>query len=388
MALGEQPNTMCLLQEGQKEHLFDLTLSVCRECGLVFIAKPGQREDFYDYVQMPTSKFPAEHIDEEIEEMARLYLDSSSDLILEIASNDGYFLNVLKERGFTNLHGIEPAAEPARQAVESGLTIRNVYFSREEAESFVEEYGRPKLIIARHVLEHIEDLDSFTEGLAVLMDEDSTLFLEVPDFGSVNERGDFSSIWEQHVNYFDVESLGYLLSRFGIKLDTWRTVPFSGGSLITTSRLDHGVCLDKTSNPQRHTARVELAGRMKTRIREVHALLGGLKAQGKRIAGFGAGARCSGFLNFADVAQYIDYIIDEDTRKHGLLMPKSRLGIFSPDQLEKDPVDYCIILPFNSKLMEAKVMRKYQAFVDGGGKFIETWKEEEGGSLTTARVLP
>ncbi len=81
MDLGDQPNTMHLLKAGQKDHLLDLKLSVCQDCGFVFIANPGTREDFYDYVQLPTSMFPAEHIGEEIDEIVNEYLDDTSDMV-------------------------------------------------------------------------------------------------------------------------------------------------------------------------------------------------------------------------------------------------------------------------------------------------------------------
>ena len=386
MALGDQPNTMHLLKEGQESHLLDLTLSVCKDCGFVFIDTPGEREDFYDYVQLPTSMFPAEHIGEEIEEITSQYLDSPSDMILEIACNDGYFLNALREAGYGNSLGIEPSVPASEAAAKLGFNVKTTYFSKEEAETFVREHGQPKLVISRHVLEHIDDLESFTEGLSILMGEDTTLFLEVPDFKPVEERADFSSIWEQHVNYFDVDTLRLLFARFGMEIVNHRTVPFSGGSLITTSRKSATVQSGGAVAPDKIKARLESSKRMQAHMAQARNLLKGLKDAGKRIAGFGAGARCSGFLNFADVYQYLDYIVDEDPRKFGLYMPKSHLEICPTSRLKEDPVDYCIILPFNSKLNEAKVMEKNRDFVEAGGTFIETWVKQEDGSISPIKI--
>lgn len=387
MDLGDQPNTMHLLKAGQKDHLLDLKLSVCQDCGFVFIANPGTREDFYDYVQLPTSMFPAEHIGEEIDEIVNEYLDDTSDMVLEIACNDGYFLNALREAGYSNLYGIEPSKPAAKEARELGFDVRNEYFCKEEAELFVKEHGQPKLVVSRHVLEHVEDLDSFVEGLSILMGAETTLFLEVPDFQPVNERADFSSIWEQHVNYFDVESLRLLFARFGIELIKNRTVPFTGGSLITVSRRCDSVAPDTARNDARIQGRRGLSERMQANMDKACEILKDLKAQGKRIAGFGCGARCSGYINFADVAQYLDYIVDDDPRKYELQMPKSRLGIYPASHLMEDPVDYCIVLPFNSKINEAKVMENNRAFVDAGGRFIGTWVEQEDGTVAPIQIL-
>ena len=381
LALGDQPNTMHLLKAGQKEGLLDLTMHLCLNCGFVFIGQPGEREAFYDFVQLPTSMFPAEHIGEEIEEITARHLESPSDMILEIACNDGHFLNALREAGYANSFGIEPSVPASQAATELGFNVRNAYFSREEAEAFVNDHGQPKVIISRHVLEHVEDLDSFTEGLALLMAEDTTLFLEVPDFKPVEERADFSSIWEQHVNYFDVDSLRLLFARFGIEILEHRTVPFTGGSLITTSKRSGSVEPDKTVDADRIARRVQLSRRMQDHMAAVRNTLKALTDQGKRIAGFGAGARCSGFINFADAYSHLDYIVDEDPRKIGLFMPKSGLEICPTSRLYDDPVDYCIVLPFNSKINEAKVMEKNRAFVDNGGRFIGTWVEQEDGAV-------
>lgn len=386
MALGDQPNTMHLLKKGQESRLLDLTLSVCKDCGFVFIDSPGEREDFYDYVQLPTSMFPAEHIGEEIEEITSRHLDSPSDMILEIACNDGYFLNALREAGFANSLGIEPSVPASQAATKLGFNVKTTYFSKEEAENFVKEHGQPKLVISRHVLEHIDDLDSFTEGLSILMGEDTTLFLEVPDFKPVEERADFSSIWEQHVNYFDIETLRILFARFGIEVFDHRTVPFSGGSLITSSRKSEKVKAGKKVSADKIEARLAASERMQAHMSKAKTLLKRLKDQGKRIAGFGAGARCSGFINFADLYRYLDYIVDEDPRKFGLYMPKSHLEICPTSRLKDDPVDYCIILPFNSKINEAKVMEKNRDFVEAGGTFIETWVKKEDGSISPIEI--
>ena len=90
----------------------------------------------------------------------------------------------------------------------------------------------PKIIICRHVIEHVADVNSFLENILSLMDKDSVLVLELPSFELTAEKGDFSTIWEQHISYFTLQQMRILLQRHNLSILSHKYLEHGGGSLI------------------------------------------------------------------------------------------------------------------------------------------------------------
>lgn len=58
------------------------------------------------------------------------------------------------------------------------------------------------LIIARHILEHVRDIDAFLAGIRQSLKPGAFCFIEVPDSTRLFTRGDISQLWEEHTAYF------------------------------------------------------------------------------------------------------------------------------------------------------------------------------------------
>jgi len=228
MAFGPQPNSVRLLTSPEEEAgTHPLTLAHCPACGFIFIADPMPAEEFYGEVQQVTSLFPARHLPWLVSTMRKQATDP---LVYEIGCNDGYFLNLLREAGWSRLAGIEPSAGCAEQGRAAGLQVTTGYFGLERARQCVAEGFRPNGVVCRHVLEHILDLDDFLAGLAAILAPGGFVVLEMPDLEAMGELGDLSAVWEQHVNYFDLPVLTRLLGRFGLRVTASHRLPLTQSS--------------------------------------------------------------------------------------------------------------------------------------------------------------
>ena len=98
------------------------------------------------------------------------------------------------------------------------------------------------------------------------------------------------------------------------------------------------------------------------------ALLAGLKAQGKRIAAYGASAKGSTLLNYFGIGgETLDYVVDRSTEKQGRYTPGTRLPILAPAHLLEDNPDYLLLLSWN---FLDEVLEQQAAYRATGGKFI------------------
>ena len=92
-----------------------------------------------------------------------------------MASNDGYLLQYVKQRGIPCL-GIEPTHATAEAAREKGLETVERFFG----EKLASELERADLVIANNVLAHVPDINDLRIGISKLLGLMVLLLLSFP----------------------------------------------------------------------------------------------------------------------------------------------------------------------------------------------------------------
>jgi hypothetical protein len=101
---------------------------------------------------------------------------------------------------------------------------------------------------------------------------------------------------------------------------------------------------------------------------EMVALLRSLKADGKRLAAYGASAKGATLLNYAGLGrETLDFVADRSTYKQGKLMPGAHLPITPPSSLVEQMPDYVLLLTWN---FADEILAQQAAYRARGGKFI------------------
>jgi len=86
------------------------------------------------------------------------------------------------------------------------------------------------IIVLWHVLEHLDEPETTITEIHRLLKDDGKLYIEVPNFGSIQERL-FKSHWfhldiPRHLTHFTSTSLEQLMARNGLKLTQLKTFSF------------------------------------------------------------------------------------------------------------------------------------------------------------------
>ncbi len=381
LSLGNMPLSDGLLAPDElerEEPRYPLDVAFCPDCALAQILEtvPPERLFGADYPYFSSFtdallKHSAANVAARIEERR---LDTGS-LVIELASNDGYLLQYYRERGIPVL-GIDPAPGPVAAARARGIETLEAFFGDELAKRLAAEGRRADVIHANNVLAHVADTNGFVAGIGTLLKEDGVAVIEVPYVKELIDHGEFDTIYHEHLCYFSVTALARLFQRHGLTLNGVEPLTIHGGSLRLfvgkRERADRSVADHLQAERRAGVDRLEYYAGFSERVgrirRELVALLGRLKREGARVAGYGAAAKGTILLNFAGIGrEVLEFVADRNVHKQGRYIPGVRLPIVSPQRILEAQPDYLLILPWNFK---EEIMQQQAEFQRRGGRFI------------------
>jgi SAM-dependent methyltransferase len=366
------------LTQPQLEDKYPLQVAMCRDCSLVQITETVPPEKLFneDYIYYSSfSDSLLEHSRKNVESIIATRGLGPQSLVIELASNDGYLLQYYVKRGIPVL-GIDPAEGQVRAANERGVRSVCRFFTRELAHQLRQEGKQADVIHANNVLAHVADTNGFVAGINLVLKEDGVAVLEFPYVKDLVDHGEFDTIYHEHLCYFSVHALVRLFERHGLTLNDVVHLPIHGGSLrIFVSRkkeVSQAVRADLEMERRTGVADIayyrDFAGRAEAVRSGLHRLIGEVKAQGKRVAAYGAAAKGTILLNYAGLDhRNIDFVVDRNVHKQGRYMPGVHIPIRPvSDLLEKMP-EYTLLLPWNFK---DEILRQQEEYRRRGGRFI------------------
>ena len=381
--LGPTPLANSFLRERDEfnaEESFPLEVYFCESCALVQLLDVVDPEIlFRDYIYVTgTADSIVKHNREYAATVAELMDLGSTDLVIEVASNNGQLLKCFQEHAVKVL-GVEPATNIARMANSDGVETVNEFFSSSTAPMIRSAYGTAKAVIGNNVLAHVDNTKDFLLGCKMLLADDGFVIVEVPYLREFVERSEFDTVYHEHLCYFGVNSLIRLCDAAGLSIRRIDEVPVHGGSIRMYA--------ERCENGKGHAAEVlEMAGREErsglTRFetfegfaervrgirRDLVELLRRLKSEGRSIAAYGAAAKGNTLLNYCRIdTDLIDFAVDKNPLKVGMFTPGAHLPVMPVDALSERQPDYLLILAWN---FANEIMDQQQEYRSRGGRFI------------------
>ncbi|WP_375460198.1 methyltransferase domain-containing protein [uncultured Enterovirga sp.] len=363
------------------EASFPLTTYVCDACTLVQLPEHQSAEAIFDdYVYFSSfSDSWLAHARAYCEMIVgRLGLGPDS-LVVELASNDGYLLQYMKERGIPIL-GIDPSHTVARAAERKGVPTIVDFFGTRLADKLAGEGKRPDLILGNNVLAHVPDVNDFVAGMARLLAPGGTVTMEFPHVVQLVEGMQFDTIYHEHFSYFSLHTAERIFAAQGLTLYDVEEIPTHGGSLRIYARHAANEALAVLPSVAALKAR-EVAGgydraegyagfdeKVRKVKRDLLRFLIELRETGTSIAGYGAPAKGNTLLNYCGVGvDLLDYTVDRNPMKQGRYLPGVRIPVKAPEAIREDRPDYVLILPWN---IRDEVIEQLAFIRDWGGKFV------------------
>ena len=377
---GQSPlvNSLLLPEDFGTEKTYPLKVSQCVACHLVQVVDniSGQkiyRDQDYLYFSSDMPGLSDYFADFAVEVKA---LMNEKELIVEIGSNDGIFLQHFKER-YTIL-GVDPSTNVVVRALKEGVPTVSDFFSERLAKSIVKYYGKAKVIAGSNCIAHLEDLHDLLKGVVLLLDENGVFVVECNYWGGMVENANYSLIYHDHFSYFTAQVWADIMEKYGLEPFDAVVTPAQGGSLRIyfdfkgkrgqTNRLVEMLKKEEADKLNSELAVKAYQFKVKKSVKKLKKLIDNLKVDGKRIAGYGAAAKGFSALQLAKIgAETIEYFVDDSPAKQGKFAPVSHIPVISRAEAESKLPDYFLISAPNYSEV---IIKKEQKFLENGGKFI------------------
>ena len=362
LSLGYMPpvNQMVPLGEPPRQlPWFPTTLLYCDKCELVQLGLAVDPAIIfppeYPYTSGMT-KLLRDNFAELYAESSKLLSLRPDDLIVDIGSNDGTLISNFQKGGHRIL-GIEPT-DVSKIANARGIPTLQRYFSLAVAQEVKAAHGAARVVTAANCFAHIEDVHAVVEGILGILAPDGVFISESHYLIGLLDRLQYDTVYHEHLRYYSVGSLKYLLEMHGLEVFHARHIPSHGGSIRVyaarrgTHAVNPSVKQMLAGEPHGAAMRQRLAAFrdavMLSKLRLL-SMIRDIKEEGGRIVGISAPSRASTLVNYVGLDEaIIDYVCEiQGSLKIGKYMPGTLIPVVEESQLFSDQPDCAIIFSWH-----------------------------------------
>ena len=346
-----------------KKYPLEVGYCTCHHLSSIHNISEHERYKKFDYSYTAgNSPVSTNHFKIIAKKICNNFIKPKKNKILEIASNDGTFLEELKKLKSINEVGIDPSNYMCKLANNKGVNTEALFFNLKNSHFIKKKYGFFDLIYGANVFNHIDDPYNFIKGCKNVLKPNGILILEFPDLDQLLNKISFDTIYHEHRNYYSKSSLQKIFKKMDINIIKFEKLEYMSGSLrvyIKNSKFKNMI-LDNTNEYKNLKRFKNFQLKILLIKKNLLEFIKKKKKKGKIIAGFGAATKGNTLLNFCKInSKDIKFILETSIHKIGKFTPLSAIPIID----EKKDIKFhaLVILPWNiSKYLENKIKKNWK----------------------------
>ncbi len=354
--LGETPIANCYPLTGDEQEIwYPLQLGRCLQCGLVQLMEIVPDTELYgkDYGFYSGGSAPQlEYHRQGAELLLKRYPEQAHRGVMEVACNDGSLLQHFRDAGCPSI-GVDPAEGPTRVARERGIKVYQSILTTGLADDIRRRHGTPGLVIAYNSMAHVEDLSETLNAIRLLMDDESVAVFEVQYLPDMIAGNMYDQVYHEHRFFYSLTSLRQAAALHGLYVIEAELIELQNGGLRVTLSTDRDAYVSRTvqwiENEEMWLKKLNLdqfQGMVDRTVQHFRSIVDLEHAHDKKIGGYGAAAKATTILNYAQFGwETIDFIIDTTSHKQGKFLPGVGIPIIAPEDAPE--VDTMILLASN-----------------------------------------
>jgi trans-aconitate methyltransferase len=301
------------------------------------------------------------------------------DVAVDIGCNDGTLLNSYKNPAL-DLIGFDPAKN-FMGAEGEGFSRINDYFNKA---SYLAARGtkKAKIVTSIAMFYDLEDPISFTQDIADILDENGVWILQMADLPNMLRNNMFDNICHEHLTYYHLAPMEFLLTRCGMKLVDVEMNFVNGSSYRFYIRKMAGA--EPTADALKRIAKVrfeefnlaldtdapykKFKDNIERNRNDLLFFINQEREKGKQVFVYGASTKGNVLLQYCELnAENMPYAAERNPRKWGTKTLGSNIPIISEEDARAMKPDYFLVLPYH--FLDEMLVRETE-FINRGGKFI------------------
>jgi C-methyltransferase C-terminal domain/Putative zinc binding domain/Methyltransferase domain len=352
----------------------------CQDCGLLQLKQSYSLDemygDNYGYRSGLNASMVA-HLTHKIRGLERLVSLSSSDLVIDIGSNDATSL-----KAYSGKHrkvGIDPTGKKFAAFYTEDIALIPDFFS---AQAFRAKFpkDKAKIVTSIAMFYDLESPASFVRDIEAVLADDGVWHFEQSYMPSMLRTHSYDTICHEHLEFYSFKVVKNMLESCGMRVIDVQMNAINGGSFAVTAckkcapyrsnlpiiqwmlKQEEDMGLD-TPRPYREFEENVFKHR-KNLVNLIESIVG----DGKKVFGYGASTKGNVLLQFCGLtAKHIPYIADVNEQKFGSFTPGTHIPIISEKDAHAMKPDYFLVLPWHFK---HTILEREKEYLARGGKLI------------------
>jgi hypothetical protein len=302
-----------------------------------------------------TTRILRENFAELYDEVMRLYPIGKEDLAVDVGSNDGTLLSNFHGAGH-RVCGVEPT-DTHKIARAKGMATINAFFGPKAAADVVQNHGHASIVTATNVFAHIENIHEIVESIISMLDEDGIFISESHYLLPLTQTLQYDTIYHEHLRYYSLMSLKYLLEMHGLEIIHAKRIPTHGGSIRVYAarkgqRTVQASVAELLSVEERELTWerfMEFRRRVSQSKLDLLAMLKDIRSKGEKVYGVGAPSRASTLVNYVGLDDsIIDCVLEiQGSYKIGKMMPGTLIPVLEESKLFSDQPEYALLFSWH-----------------------------------------
>lgn len=387
LSLGEQYVSNFLAPEQPDGIKAPLDLVLCKQCSLLQLRHAVPCNAMYQnyWYRSGTNQTMRDALADIAHTAEQLINLQEGDTVLDIGCNDGTLLASYQTKDILKI-GFDPAENLSIFSSQIADFIYEDFFT---AETFERNFKvQPKIVTSIAMFYDLEDPNKFVSDVKKVMHSDGVWVIQMSYLPSMLKQHDFGNICHEHLEYYSLKSLEYLLNKHDFVIYDVQFNDINGGSfrIFVRNKDAKELTLRKPYNQQ-------AANRVKAvRANEAKMNLGDAQSysefatwtkrikndvmrfidsevwKDRKIVVYGASTKGNTMLQYFGLNRSLIFAAaDRNPDKWGLETVGTRIPIISEEQARNLNPDYFLVLPWHF-IEEFKTREK--DYLLNGGRFI------------------
>jgi len=350
-------------------------------CGLVQLrhtTPPNLMYDRYFYRSGINQTMPKNLNQIVTQAISKIQLDSN-DFVIDIGCNDGTLLQNYKKLQVKSI-GFDPAKNMAQFSKQSGATIITEFFSYK---TFIKNFGneKAKIITSIAMFYDLENPNDFVEDISKILHPDGIWVLELSYLPLMLSQNAFDTIVHEHLEYYHLEVIEFLLSKFNLKVVDVQLNDVNGGSFrifvqhknkdinsTSLKRIEELCDNEKNLGLDSNFPFDSFIKRINHEKNILIKFIANEIFNGKIIHGYGASTKGNTLLQFYNLDEKsIKFIADRNPDKWGRRTIGTNIPIVSEEESHSMQPDYFLVLPWH---FQKEFQEREKIYLKNGGKLI------------------